>query len=962
MGKKRGKAKRVVYSFVVADLFHYGHLQLLKAAKSFGDLHVCGVITDEGTAAYRERPVTNLKERMAIVSSLDCVDRVMVQDSRDPTANLKKLHHKFPKAKIILVHGSDWKEVPGSEYLSKIGGELMKPPYYKRLSVPKIINSLLKRHDAFSPEFDFFTDYFRVKNVTYFDHHKPKKGIISTKADTLKSLSSILKKSRIEKMFVFTVADWKERREELLGEMQRVFPKGRIVARSSALNEDTFESSMAGRFHTELGINPKNKNHARKAVEKVIKSYAENNSYNPENRVLIQSQTHGVKCSGVVFTRSLGSMAPYYVINYDESGKTDTITAGMSGKTTAISRFLKEREIPKRWRGLLAAVREIESVIPGIPLDIEFALTAKPVIFQVRPLVPERMDWSGFDRKVKGKINSVKQGFSKLAKKPKHLAYNTTFLADMPDWNPAEIIGDRPNSLDTSLYAEVIMDSAWHEARTSQGYFNVRPARLMASFAGKPYVNVRNTFNSFVPATVNPALRAKLLSYYMKKLKKNPHLQDKVEFDVLFTIYDLGFGRRAKELKKAGFTPREINSLKRSLLALTNNLVCNSERDIRADLREVALLEKKRKEINTKAKKAKSHNELLKIALELVKECRLNGTVQFSRLARLGFVGKILIKSLASQGTVPWEFYHRFLESVETVATEMNRDFLLLGSGKMKKRDFLKKYGHLRPGTYDITAPRYDRNPQLIAPGTGKKAAAKAKKFIAKKSELERISRGLKKHGLEFNAKELLAFTKAALEAREFSKFEFTKSLSGAIELIAEAGQKLGFLRSEVALLDLRALRSAAKAGQKKTKKEWRALVKKRQAEKEIEQRIILPPVIFSEKDFEIVSFYDSRPNFITKKRIEAEAAALSDSKEGVSDIAGKIVLIENADPGYDWVFTRKPAGMITKYGGTASHMSVRCAEFGLPAAIGAGERLFSLAKASKRILLDCEKGIIEGK
>ena len=48
--------------------------------------------------------------------------------------------------------------------------------------------------------------------------------------------------------------------------------------------------------------------------------------------------------------------------------------------------------------------------------------------------------------------------------------------------------------------------------------------------------------------------------------------------------------------------------------------------------------------------------------------------------------------------------------------------------------------------------------------------------------------------------------------------------------------------------------------------------------------------------------------------------------------------MIESADPGYDWIFTHDIKGLITKYGGAASHMAIRCAEFNLPAAIGSGE------------------------
>ena len=57
--------------------------------------------------------------------------------------------------------------------------------------------------------------------------------------------------------------------------------------------------------------------------------------------------------------------------------------------------------------------------------------------------------------------------------------------------------------------------------------------------------------------------------------------------------------------------------------------------------------------------------------------------------------------------------------------------------------------------------------------------------------------------------------------------------------------------------------------------------------------------------------------------------------------LCDKIVIIEGADPGFDWIFSQKIAGLITKYGGANSHMAIRCAEFSIPAAIGCGEQPF---------------------
>ena len=61
------------------------------------------------------------------------------------------------------------------------------------------------------------------------------------------------------------------------------------------------------------------------------------------------------------------------------------------------------------------------------------------------------------------------------------------------------------------------------------------------------------------------------------------------------------------------------------------------------------------------------------------------------------------------------------------------------------------------------------------------------------------------------------------------------------------------------------------------------------------------------------------------------------------SFLNGKIVLLENADPGYDFIFSYNIKGLITEYGGANSHMSIRCLELGIPAIIGIGSKEFKL-------------------
>lgn len=96
-------------------------------------------------------------------------------------------------------------------------------------------------------------------------------------------------------------------------------------------------------------------------------------------------------------------------------------------------------------------------------------------------------------------------------------------------------------------------------------------------------------------------------------------------------------------------------------------------------------------------------------------------------------------------------------------------------------------------------------------------------------------------------------------------------------------------------------------------------------------------------------------PNFIGNKSIISEIIYLKNSNQTDSiQLKNKIVLIKNADPGFDWIFNYEIAGLITAYGGPNSHMAIRAAEFKLPASIGVGEALFDKLKLTHFIQLDC--------
>ncbi len=132
------------YAFVVADLFHFGILRFLEMAEQTCDFLIVGVLTDEAAASYKRQPVIPFDERVDIIRSLKCVDMVVTQDSRDPSETLKRLISDGWDVEL-LIHGDDWPDIPGSDYMKSIGGRVIRTPYYQGRSTTKTIKAIIDR-------------------------------------------------------------------------------------------------------------------------------------------------------------------------------------------------------------------------------------------------------------------------------------------------------------------------------------------------------------------------------------------------------------------------------------------------------------------------------------------------------------------------------------------------------------------------------------------------------------------------------------------------------------------------------------------------------------------------------------------------------------------------------------------------------------------------------------------------
>ena len=119
------------YTSGVFDMFHIGHLNILKRAKELCDFLIVGVSTDELVREYKHKsPIISYDNRKAIVEACKYVDKVVPQVNRDKMSAYHRLHvfiYKF-----------------GSDFFVRCENKYIRPFQYLRLLASFVVNSLTK--------------------------------------------------------------------------------------------------------------------------------------------------------------------------------------------------------------------------------------------------------------------------------------------------------------------------------------------------------------------------------------------------------------------------------------------------------------------------------------------------------------------------------------------------------------------------------------------------------------------------------------------------------------------------------------------------------------------------------------------------------------------------------------------------------------------------------------------------
>jgi phosphohistidine swiveling domain-containing protein len=268
----------------------------------------------------------------------------------------------------------------------------------------------------------------------------------------------------------------------------------------------------------------------------------------------------------------------------------------------------------------------------------------------------------------------------------------------------------------------------------------------------------------------------------------------------------------------------------------------------------------------------------------------------------------------------------------------------------LSKNEFIKTYGFLRPGTFDSRTLKYEEDFERYFPNFGQTKNQQINDNFLIKDFVQKLDKFKELQAISNSTEQFIDFCIRSIVSRESVKFELSKNISYTLDLINELGIEKEVGKEQIAFSNIDFFLNSY------TKTQFNLDELKTVCEIGIvnyqeTQAVWLPPVIGESDDVYNFKLFETHPNYVTQEQVTGSIQELG--KESLN-LHSKIVLIESADPGFDWIFTHSISGLITSYGGQNSHMAIRCKELNIPAIIGVGEINFSLIKKSSVVYIDC--------
>ena len=289
-----------------------------------------------------------------------------------------------------------------------------------------------------------------------------------------------------------------------------------------------------------------------------------------------------------------------------------------------------------------------------------------------------------------------------------------------------------------------------------------------------------------------------------------------------------------------------------------------------------------------------------------------------------------------------------FFQNIKSITSEILKD------KNLSKKKFCDKYGHLRPSTYDISIKNYRENYDFLFKKNKSNIISKDKISNFKLTNLskKKIQKFLKTLDKKLTLKIFLEYLIKGIQFREYSKFVFTKSIDYIFDEIKFLSKRNKINISKLSHLNIKIVKDLYyNLNNKSLKDILTKSIKENINDFEFNQYVELPQVIKKPNDVFYFIERTGKPNFFGTTVVEKEIYFLNNNN--FKNLDDKIICIRGADPGYDFIFNHKILGLITEYGGANSHMSIRCSELNISAAIGVGSVSFNDIVNSKKVYLD---------
>jgi len=579
----------------------------------------------------------------------------------------------------------------------------------------------------------------------------------------------------------------------------------------------------------------------------------------------------------------------------------EKVSKGSNGKLIRVVRGVKPGNIKDVWlRKLIVAMKAIERRFRSSSLDVEFAIHNEVLyILQCRPITTTQAEMNqASEAQLLKRIKSVNTSVASR--------FCGDVIGDMIDINPVELLGTAPTPLDISIFRYLFADRIVERVRRDMGY-DPLDIGLLRVVEGKPYASMRATAFSFRPLGISNRIYERMVRVYRDALVKNQALQSRVEFD----LYAMSCGEKLERVMQEA----QLNDDEKSIVR---------EAFLRIDTGFLQVSKTQAETFDAFATDYEKHTRSMGDAsLGDILEHVANGTEMFVRVARLAFYWKNRFEELH-----PQENLNSLIGGhIRSVNGQLYSDLVACRNGMISRREIIERYGHLRPGQFSVFGESYADDPNTY--------------LFSRMRQVEVAQAKKRTHAFEGTVefKHVITF----MQAREHMKFLFSQSLHlFATKLKHQLAQR-GISEYSASRVNWNELSSCLHNS-----------IPLRCSCVEDEPPVLLPDVIVSGlTDLRVITFSEAMPSYITNSIVKARVCVL-DQLGVKADVRGALVLLPNADPGYDFLFHSGTVGIITKVGGPASHMCIRAIELQMPACIGCGESVYQKLAAAHSAVLDC--------